>query len=244
MMEYRGDFFFWSFVSLMWTFFNIFFFRLLISVNDNIAGWNEYELYAFMGIYTMVDAVFWSFFYSNMSEYRTTIYDGKLSNLLLKPISPIFIILVQRNSYNNMPRFFIGLGLLLWSLNSLGISPTIEQIFTFSVVFITALIFIYFGWFMITTLAFWVERLNNIIEIMPGLKQIYQFPASVYTGIFSFVFTVLFPILMATTLPAETLLRQTNWTMTAYFMVFTAGLIAASLRFFNFSVKKYSGIGN
>lgn len=245
MTEYRGDFFFWTFVSLMWTAFNIFFFKLLISVSSNIAGWSEYDLYAFMGIYTMFDSLFWGFFYHNMAEYRTTIYDGKLSTLLLKPINPIYMILVQRNSYNNVPRFFVGIFLLIWSLAKLGINPSLEQIVAFALLFITGSVFVYFAWFLTTTAAFWFDRLDNIIEIMHGLKNIAQYPASVYTGILSFLLTLIFPMLLVTTLPAETLIREDiNWLNAGYFALYTAALVAASLWFFNFSIKKYSSVGN
>lgn len=244
MMEYRGDFFFWTFVSIMWTAFNFFFFTLLIGVRSEIAGWSKHELYAFMGVFSMFDTIFWGFFYGNMREYRTTIYDGTFSNLLLKPVNSVYLILTQRNSYNNIPRFFIGLYVLLISLRNLGITPNGEQVLAFLVIFSAACTFVYFTWFLTTTCAFWFDRLENIIEIMPGLKQLYEYPASVYTGLISLIFSLIFPVLMVVTLPTETLLRDPNWLKIGYFVIFSLGIVFLSLGFYKLSIRKYSGIGN
>lgn len=244
MVTYRTDFFFWSFVSLMWTVFNFFFFKLLIGVNDNIAGWTEMELYVVLAIYTIVDAFTWSWFASNMHTYKNHIYSGELSDLLVKPVNTIFIVLTQRNSYDNAPRLLIGVFVLFWALRNLQISPSVGQIALFSVLIITSLIFLYTGWFVTATIAFWLERVKNITEIMPAFRRIYEFPRSIYTGIASFIFTTLFPLALITTLPSRVLLATPNWSLIGYFILFTAGFVLFAIWFFKISLKRYSSVGH
>ncbi|MBD3279546.1 MAG: hypothetical protein GF390_02435, partial [Candidatus Pacebacteria bacterium] len=62
LMEYRGDFIFWSVISTMWTIFNLFFFSLIVQISQGLAGWSMTEMYLLLGVFTMIDALTWSFF--------------------------------------------------------------------------------------------------------------------------------------------------------------------------------------
>lgn len=244
MMEYRGDFFFWSIVSTMWTLFNFFFFTLLFTVTDSIGGWNQMQLYAFLSIYMILDSLTWSFFAPNMSDYRRLIYSGGLGNILLKPIHPIFALLTGRNSYDNLPRLAIGTGVLIWSLNQLGVTPTLAQTLLFAITLTTTIVFLYTCWFFLTTWAFWVERLNNITEIMPALRNLYEYPRQIYTGAIAMVIGGVFPIVFVVSLPLEVILNQFSWNNLLYYFGFTILFAFLARQFFYFSIKKYTSIGN
>jgi ABC-2 type transport system permease protein len=244
MMEYRGDFYFWSTVSTMWTGFNFFFFTLLFTVTDSIAGWSQMELYAFLSIYMVIDALTWSFFAQNMWDYKSSIYSGSLSTLMLKPIHPIFMLLTQRNSYDNLPRLIIGAVVLFWSLNSLQVFPSILQILLFLFTMGLTITFLYTGWFFFTTWAFWVERLDNATEIMPAFRTLYEYPRQIYSGLLAIFVSGIFPIAFVVTLPAEVLLGRFSWGNIFYYALFTFGFALLANRFFYYSVKKYTSVGN
>lgn len=244
MMEYRGDFIFWSFISVMWTVFSFFFFTLLFNITDQIGGWTPDELYLFLGVYMMVDSLTWSFFAQNMWEYKKSIYDGSLNTHLLRPVHPIFIILTQRNSFDNIPRFFIGLLVVVASLYNMQITPTIFQTLTFTTLFITSCIFLYTGWFFFTTFAFWFERFDNITEIMPAFRKVYEYPNEIYSKLASLLVHIIFPLALVINLPSETLLGRPNPSYIVYFVIFTIIFATIAIKFFYFSIKKYSSIGN
>lgn len=244
MMEYRGDFYFWSIVSTMWTAFNFFFFTLLFTVTDSIGGWSQMELYAFLSVYMMIDALTWSFFAQNMWDYRRAIYDGSLSNYLLKPVHPIFMILTQRNSYDNLPRLLIGVCVLIWSLSNLHIVPNPANLLLFLLVLILTIIFLYSGWFFFTTWAFWVDRLDNITEIMPAFRTLYEYPRQIYTGITAIMISGVFPIAFVVSLPSEVILNKFSWNNIVFYTTFTIGFAIIANRFFYLSIKKFTSTGN
>lgn len=244
MMEYRGDFFFWLIVSIMWTIFQYFFYSLILGNSKSVSGWSYDEIIVLLSFFTMLDAFTWSVFYPNMISYTDAIYEGNLSSLLLLPINSVFIILTQEANYHNVPRFFIGLTILINTLIKMQIELTFYQIILSAIVFITSIIFIYSGWFILATLSFWVEKLKNINEIMPGFRSIYQMPANIYTGITGLIITFIFPLGLVTTLPSEIILGRLDVKLILYFIVFTAIFSKITLSFYNYSIKKYSGIGN
>ena len=244
MMEYRSDFFFWLIVSTMWTAFNYFFYGLIIGNSKSIAGWSYDEIMILLSFFTMVDAFTWSVFYPNMSDYTEAIYEGTLSKYLVLPVNSVFIILTQKATYHNIPRFFIGLVILIHTVIRMQIDISFFQIFLSTLVFISAIVFLYSGWFILATLAFWVEKLKNINEIMPGFRSIYQMPARIYTGITGFILTFIFPLGLVTTLPSEIILGRDNTIQIIYFFVFTFIFAKLTLLFYKYSIKKYSSVGN
>lgn len=244
MLEYRADFFFWGGVSVMWTAFNFFFMTMLVQVTGTVAGWNTDQLFLLMSIFTIIDAFTWSFFFHNMRLYSLAVFSGELSSFLLKPIDTQFMIMTHDNSYSNLFRLLIGIGMLLRSIKVLGLVITPIQAILFLVLLSCSLFFVYFLWFILSTLSFYVERLENINEIIPSLRRLWTLPRSVYTGVFSLIFTIGIPLGVVSSLPAEALMGTVTSGWVLYFIGFTIVTMLLSRWFFFFSVKRYTGVAN
>lgn len=245
MMEYRANFFFWLFISTMWTIFNMFFFTIITNVSGAIAGWSLTEMYLIMGVFNIIDAFVWSFFYNNMMEYTNGIFSGDLNKVLVKPLNPQFWLMTQNNNYANIFRFFLGFGITLWAANRLQLHPSLPQVALFIFMILVSISFIYFLWFIVSTCSFWVEKLDNINEIVPNIRRTFQVPHQVYTGLASTVLTVILPLGLLTSVPSEILLgRVSSWLIVLYLGLFTLGLAVLSHIFFRYSIKKYSGAAN
>lgn len=243
LMEYRTDFYFWMVVSVMWTSFNFFFFSLLINLQNSLGGWTRWELYALLSVFTMLDAFTWSFLAQNMWSYTAHIFSGSLGTTLVKPIDAQFAMMATETSYNNVPRFLIGLTALGWSLYQLGVQLTVGTVALFSLTFLAALLFIYSLWFMVSTLAFWVEKLDNINEIVPAFRRLWQVPRSVYLGLASTIFTVILPLGLVSSLPTEILLHRVSGPWITYFLIVSGFTFVLSRLFFHYSIKKYTSVG-
>ena len=244
LLTYRIDFFFWGFVSLMWTIFNLLFMEVLVGISGNVGGWNRGQLYILLGTFSILDAFTWSFLYNLFRQYTWQIFSGEFDFVLLKPISTQFLVSVQRNSYNNIFRLFLGVGILISGLSQLGYHPNLIQIISYIFLLVVGLIMIYSIWFMISTLAFYTDRLDNINEIFPAIRQVFQVPRTVYTGIFSTVFTVLLPVGLISSLPSEVLMGNFAFKWIAYFTLSAIFFFYVSRKFFLRSVKKYAGAGS
>ncbi len=244
LFEYRSNFFFWVGVSMMWTFFNFFFVHIIGSVTGSIAGWNTQELRLLVSIYTMLDAFTWSFFYHNMTMYTKQIFDGSLGQVLLKPLDPQFLVMTMHNSYSNVPRFFVGLVMMIFSLLKLQWQFRIDQLVVAIVLLIAANMVIYAIWFMLSTLAFWVDKLENINEIMPAFRSVYEFPRQIYSGFAHFILTFILPFGVVAAGPAEVLLGRPQGWLVSYSVVFACFITWISRRFFFISLKKFSGMAN
>src|SRR3954449_8556538 len=64
---------------------------------------------------------------------------------------------------------------------------------------------IYFFWLLLTTMAFWVVRMDQIAELFEGVYQSGRWPVTVYPGWLRISLTFLVPIAFAVTAPAHAL---------------------------------------
>jgi ABC-2 type transport system permease protein len=243
-MEYRGDFLFWTVVATMWTIFNFFFYTLIAGVNNGIAGWSVLEMYILMAVFSLLDTFTWSFFYQNMREYTESIFSGKLNMLLTKPIDTQFMLMTQTNSLNNVFRFFIGIGVLVWAVPQLEVQIAPQTWLIFIAMFMIALAFIYFLWFFLSTLAFWVEKLDNINNMIPAMRRVWQVPRQVYTGATTILLTIIIPIGLVVSVPSEIIVNRAAPFWMLYLIGAAIVMYVISRWFFKYSIKKYSGIGN
>ncbi len=97
---------------------------------------------------------------------------------------------------------------------------------------------------MLATMSLWVEKLQNINDIMPGFRQVYQVPRQIYTGITAILFTYILPFALITSLPAEILTgKNPPITLITFFIGVTMAMALTARSFFNFSIKKYTSVG-
>ena len=238
LFEYRANFVFWSIISVMWTVFNYFFFDVIIRVNGGLAGWSTPQMYILLSTFTLLDAFTWSLFYANMSMYTESIFSGEMTLHLTRPIN------TQSNSYNNFGRLLIGLVILIVSLQKLGAPVSIWQILGYILFLILAFLFIYSLWFIIATGAFYVEKLDNINEVIPASRRMWQIPRQLYSGATSVVLSVILPLGIVGSIPSEILVGKSSAEWLLYFAVFTLVLFGTSIWFFRYSIRKYSGTAN
>lgn len=243
MMEYRSNFYLWSTISLMWTLFNFFFFTILVDVSGQIGGWNKNELYVLLGYFTIMDAIIWSFIARNMHTYTESVTYGSLSLLLTKPIDTQYILMTQDNGYSNLPRLVIGIYVLITAIGNLTIAPNFTQILFSVAACLFGLLLIYAIWFILATLSLYVEKLNNIHEVVPALRRTMQVPRTVYTGLSSTLLTVILPLALATSIPSEILLGKNSWVWLVYLMLFSSIALFMSRLFLHSALKKYQAIG-
>ncbi len=244
LFEYRTDFYFWCVVSVLWTGFNFFFFELLLRVNNTIAGWTKPEMYVLLATYTIIDSFTWSFFNRVMRGYTQAVFEGSFDQFLLRPLDPQLSISIQDNNYSQLPRFFIGIAVLWWAAHEVVGQPTFTATIGYIVLVCCSLLIIYNIWFAVATLAFYVERLNNINDIIPGLRRVFQVPRGLYQGVSALLFTIILPFGLVSSIPAEVILGKWELAWVLYFVVFTIASTAAVRAFFQYSILRYSGAGS
>lgn len=244
MLEYRSDFFFWSFVNVMWTTFNFLFFDILLSATGNLGSWTKTDMYFLLANFTILDAFIWSLIYKNMKAYTQSIFEGSLDTILLKPMSTQYLLWIRENTYTGLFRMLTGLSVLIYMSMSQSITPTFSNFILYLLTMVTGIILMYSLWFTIATIAFYVDKLDNINEIFPNLRRLFEVPRTVYTGSVSYMVTAVIPLALIATIPTEIFLNKPDWPWVLFFFFITAVWFLVSRAFFTFSLSKYSSVGS
>ncbi|MBI5151430.1 MAG: ABC-2 family transporter protein [Candidatus Pacebacteria bacterium] len=241
LLEYRADLFLWGLVSTGWTLFSLLFYEILFLQTTNVAGWSKEHMYVFLGIFMIIDTATWSFFWRNMQMYARSIFDGSLDFLLLQPIDVQFRLSFRHLSFTNMPRLFIGMFLVMTHLRPF---PDLLHALLFICLLTFSIFLIYLLFFFVTTCTFWVDKLDNIVEIVPALRRIWSIPSDIYSGPISALLTIVIPLGLITTVPTRLLLNTDRWDQTIVLMIFCIIFFLLTRAFFHFSIKKYSSVGS
>jgi ABC-2 type transport system permease protein len=239
LFEYRADFFIWTAVSLLWTSVNLLFYQVIFHQTNAIGTWSKDDVMALAGTMFIIDFVFWGYLYRCMRDFSQLVFQGSFDYVLIKPIDPQLQLLFNRFGINNINRAFVGI-YLLWRYAHL----TWATILPYVLLLILSLVFVYSIWFFIMVLVFYLERVYNLLEIIPNLKRAWSFPSEAYSHFGGLFFTLFIPLALVSTVPSAFSVGRLVWSDLFLLILFTAAAFAGARWFYFFSLKKYSSAGS
>jgi ABC-2 type transport system permease protein len=100
---------------------------------------------------------------------------------------------------------------------------------------------IYCFWLILTTVAFWIVRIDEIHELFEGVYQSGRWPVTLYPDWLRVSLTFLVPIAFAVTVPAQALTGRLTPDTLALATGFAALLLVATRWFWRIGTRRYSG---
>ena len=108
---------------------------------------------------------------------------------------------------------------------------------------IVAVAILYSSWIFAVSMAFYFVRIDNLSYLIVSTFDAARWPASVFRGVFAFVFTFVVPLALMTTYPALALLGKISTGQALMALALAALFLAASRYTWMRSLAKYSGAG-
>src|SRR5262249_56103092 len=106
-----------------------------------------------------------------------------------------------------------GSGVILLFVGLEGVQQAIGvgDAIAFGIALLIGGVLVYCSWLVITTGAFWIVRMENVLELFEGIYQTGRWPVTVYPGWLRNSVPLLLPIGFAVTVPAEGLTLRPPW---------------------------------
>jgi ABC-2 type transport system permease protein len=237
-MAYPTDFIAWSVIDTLWAIINIGFFRVLLLNIPDIHGWTFTQLVIPLGLYSLLNAFIWGAFYGNMKELARSINKGTLDLVLTKPVSSQFIVSVRSIGLSLFPSIIIGIFLVGYGFNINHLHWAYLLFLPF--ILISSVMIFYSLYFISTILAFWVNRLQNICELLPQAADVARYPTDIFPVIIRFILTFIFPLGLLAIFPAKVLLNIYPSALILFPLVLGIVLLYLSRLFWNFALRRYS----
>jgi ABC-2 type transport system permease protein len=111
----------------------------------------------------------------------------------------------------------------------------------FGIALLLGAVMIYCFWLVITTVAFWVVRMDHVLELFEGVYLTGRFPVGIYPGWLRYMVTFLVPIAFAVTVPAEAVTSRLEVSTLVLSLAFAVVLFAITRWFWRFGLRHYSG---
>ncbi|WP_299957358.1 ABC transporter permease [uncultured Modestobacter sp.] len=214
---------------------------LVFSHTDSLGGWSGDELLVVMGVHVLMGGVIRSVIQPNMQQLMDDVRQGTLDFVLTKPADGQLLVSARRFEVWQVVDVLVGAALVVVAVVRLDRPVGPLAVAGFLVALLLGVVVIYSFWLLLTVLAFWIVRVDALVELFDGMYQAGRWPVSVYPGWLRFGFTFLVPLAFAITVPAEALTgRASGWLLLGA-AAFTAALFAVTRFAWRVGLRHYSG---
>jgi ABC-2 type transport system permease protein len=240
-LQYRVNFFVQLLQSLIQVGTALVMLSLVYSHTKSLHGWTEPQLLSLVGVQVLLGGFIHAFIQPNMQRLMEDVQQGTLDFALTKPEDSQLLISVRMVRMWQVVEVVSGLILLLVGLAGVSNSIGFFDAVAFGTALLVGGVIVYCFWLIMTTGAFWIVRMENVLELFEGIYQTGRWPVTVYPGWLKYSVTFLVPIGLAVTVPAEAVTSRLHWPTLLLAIAFGCALFTFTRWFWRFGLRHYSG---
>jgi viologen exporter family transport system permease protein len=240
-LQYRVNFFIQLFQSMLALATGLVVLALVFSHTNELAGWSRPELLAVMGVHLIVGGVIRTGIQPNMTRLMEDIRQGTLDYALVKPEDAQVMASVRQFRLWQGADILVGAAVLFVAMIQVEAGIGVADTLSFMTALVLGMIIIYCFWLILTIGAFWVVRMDQIVELFDGVYQAGRWPVGVYPTWLRASLTFLVPIAFAVTVPAQAVTSRMNAGTLAIAAAFTALMLTITRWLWRTGLKRYSG---
>jgi ABC-2 type transport system permease protein len=240
-MQYRVNFFIQLFQSLVALGTGLVVLALVFGHTSQLGGWSRSQLLAVMGVHILMGGVIRTTIQPNMTRLIEDVRQGTLDYALTKPEDGQMLVSVRDIRLWQGVDIIIGLIVLCVAVAQLEGGVGVLDALGFAAALILGAIMIYCFWLALTIGAFWVVRMDQIVELFEGVYQAGRWPVGIYPLWLKTGLTFLVPIAFAVTVPAEGITSRLNGRTLGFAAALAIGLFVATRMLWMRGLRRYSG---
>jgi ABC-2 type transport system permease protein len=240
-LQYRVNFFVQVLQSLIQVGTGLVMLSLVYAHTTELNGWSEAELLTLIGVQILLGGVIHTFIQPNMERLLEDVQQGTLDYALTKPEDSQVLISVRQVRIWQVVEMISGVILVAVGLTRIEAGIGVLDTLAFLSALVVGALLIYCFWLIVTTGAFWVVRMEHVLELFEGVYQTGRWPIGVYPGWLRYSVTFLVPVAFAVTVPAEALTSRLDLGTFLLSLGFAVVLFGFTRWFWRFGLRRYSG---
>jgi ABC-2 type transport system permease protein len=214
---------------------------LVFGHTTELAGWSRPDLLMVMGVHILSGGLIRTVIQPNMQRLMENIQEGTLDFALTKPADAQVLISVREFRLWQLTDLVMGIGVMSVAAYELNQTIGLGQALAFAVALVCGAAMIYSFYLMLTTAAFWVVRIEEMVNLFEGVYASGRWPVGIYPDWLRTGLTFLVPVAFAVTVPAEALTNRLTWQSLLGAAVFAAVLVLLARWVWKRGLRAYSG---
>jgi ABC-2 type transport system permease protein len=178
---------------------------LVFSHTSELNGWTRPELLAVMGIHILMGGVIQAAIQPNMGRLMEEIQMGTLDYALTKPGDAQMLVSIREFRLWQLSDVLVGFIVLFVAVYQYQGAVGVWQSLAFVAALAMGGVLVYCFWLMLTTTAFWIVRVDEMVNLFQGIYAAGRYPVGIYPRWLQTVLTFLVPVAFAVTVPASAL---------------------------------------
>ena len=222
-------------IGLLFLFFQAIFLKV-----DRIGEWKYNEVLLLFATFHLVDYIMSITFQRNLAFHLPNrIRMGELDARMILPVNLLFMVSLEDIDMMDFFSFLPSLCFLGYVLYQLDCSVTLTQIFSYMLLLVNALIFLFGVVLIIATVSFWSTQSYGLSRIFDNLLRVCRYPLDIFEGFWKAVFIYFLPLVLVAQLPSQALLNILKPEALIFAFVFSGLFLGAALVFWKFGLKNY-----
>jgi ABC-2 type transport system permease protein len=202
---YRVNFLTGLVIDIVWFGLEFSLFSVLYANVHTLAGWTKPQVYFFLGLFFLSDALFAMLFQRSFWSFAELVNRGELDIFLLKPVSSVFLILTRYINVSVCLNVIFGLIVMIRFADQAGFSGGWSWLWVICWAFVGLLTALLLR-FAFCVVVFWTERGWSLSHLYYQFFQLATKPDTMYPVIIRNVIRTALPFAFIGSVPARALL--------------------------------------
>ncbi|HLZ27800.1 MAG TPA: ABC-2 family transporter protein [Chloroflexota bacterium] len=176
---------------------------ILFTHTGVINGWTLPQMTVLLGVYYILQGANSVLFETSFERFMEHVRLGTLDFILIKPANSQFLASARHVQVAQAGQVVLGLVMIGFGIAQIGVGVGVRQGLAFVVTLACGLALVYCLLLVLSTLAFWFVRVENLLAIFWAFVDAGRFPVDVYPGWLRITLSTIVPIGIAVTVPAQ-----------------------------------------
>ncbi|MEI8307923.1 MAG: ABC-2 family transporter protein [Chloroflexales bacterium] len=214
---------------------------LVFSHTTSLVGWSQPELLAVMGVHIVMGGLIQAIIQPNMQRLMEDVQQGTLDFALTKPEDAQVLVSVREIRIWQLVNVLVGAVVIGVAVAQIGDRVGVGEALIFAVTLLLGSLMIYSFWLILTSVSFWVVRVDEMVNLFEGVYAAGRWPVGIYPGWLQGLLTFIVPVAFAVTVPAEALTGRLNLSTLGLAAAVAAGLLLLARLIWRLGLRHYGG---
>jgi ABC-2 type transport system permease protein len=206
-----------------------------------INGWTEAQMIVLLGVFYLIQGLSGVLFETSFERFMEHVRLGTLDFILIKPVNSQFMVSARHPQLATLGQVALGVVLVGAGLRQAGSTLGVADVVEFSLALGCGLCLVYCLILVLSTLAFWFVRVENLLAIFWSFIDAGRFPVDIYPGWLRITLSTVVPIGIAVTVPAQAITGRLDAVGALSMLLGTVVVWMFATWFWRLGLRNYTG---